>query len=78
VIVSKRKLLLSPASQDDHSSRNRSLLTLIGLNVEALRASMSMVERASITKAFNNPASDLEIWIVTFATCWVGLNIQKV
>jgi hypothetical protein len=76
VSVQGRKLLLFARFRTGQFFAE-SFLTLIGFDVRDLLASMSMVELASMITAFNDRPSNLEVLIVTFATCSVGVNVQK-
>ena len=75
VIKLKERLIVFtdwPTSEFDVES----FLKVLEFKVLVLRAGMSTQERSAIAAEFNNPDSNVEILLVTYATCSLGLNLH--
>lgn len=49
----------------------------IGFNVAALWTGMTTQERSDVASQFNDPSSNLQVLVVTYRTCSLGLNLHK-
>ena len=75
VLKEKRRLLVFNAYPTTQFLTEQ-FLRVLGLRVSVLRASMSTQERSLVASQFNDPTADVDVLVVTYPTCSLGLNLH--